>query len=136
MASAATPEDFSFDSTGVIASVLRRCASRALDARDSALIVIHARSGAACTIPTPLVTTTGSAGADGCCWASAGAAKSTAMQNEKFKMQTLGVIRRFELFGIFATLCILHFEFCISPYSSTITRCPDPGRWPASPLLI
>src|SRR5688572_22259103 len=108
MASAATPAAFSFDSTGVIASVLRRCASRALGARDSALMVIHARSGATCTMPSPLVTTTGSEGAAGC-WAYAGKATTSAeMQNARFKMQTLPATTGL---GPFA-FCILHFEFC------------------------
>ncbi|MNC87214.1 hypothetical protein D3C83_29190 [compost metagenome] len=70
IASAGTPAAFSLSRTGVIASVFRRCASRAFEARDSALIVIQARSGTACTIPSPVTTTCGSAGgvgAGGCC---------------------------------------------------------------------
>src|SRR5688572_17754555 len=69
MASAGTPAAFSFSRTGVMASVFRFCASPGLDARDSALIVIHARSGTACTNPSPDTVTCGSAGVVGgtCC---------------------------------------------------------------------
>src|SRR5262249_25961585 len=54
-------------------SVLRRCASGALRARDSAAIATHARSGARFTTPSPDVTMTGGGGA---CCASAGVAVS------------------------------------------------------------
>src|SRR6266699_3793794 len=54
--------------TGFIASAFLRCASRGLAARDSAVTLIHARSGTACTTPSPDVTTTGcSRGGIGCC---------------------------------------------------------------------
>src|SRR5688572_28027412 len=51
-----------------MASVFRFCASRAVEARDSAPIVIQARSGTASTSPSPEVMTTGSCGDPaGCC---------------------------------------------------------------------
>src|ERR1700741_2113634 len=54
--------------TGFIASAFFRCASRGLVARDSAVTLIQARSGTACTTPSPAVTTVGcSRGGAGCC---------------------------------------------------------------------
>jgi hypothetical protein len=47
IASSGTPAARRRSCTGFIASAFFRCASRGLDARDSALTVIHARSGTA-----------------------------------------------------------------------------------------
>ena len=56
--SAGIPAARSLSMTGAIASAFRRCASRGLDARDSAVIVNHARSGTEWTTASPVMTTT------------------------------------------------------------------------------
>src|SRR5262245_50495179 len=70
IASAGTLAALSLVWTASIASALRRCASRGLGARDSAVMLIHARSGTARVIPSPETTTTGST-RGGCCAAAA-----------------------------------------------------------------
>ena len=50
-----------------MASAFARCASRGLFARDSAAIDTHTRSGASFTVPSPVVTMTGSPGGGGAC---------------------------------------------------------------------
>src|SRR5687768_14423341 len=87
-ASLATPAPRSFSITAVIASAFLRWASRGFPARDSVLAVIHARSGAACTTPSPVTTTT----APPCTWAAAGKA-NTSVSNAAQRQEYVEVTR-------------------------------------------